>query len=115
MDDFFKQYLITALWSSVDADGDPLGSNYEIADFAEESIKAAKVDCDSFQLKAGDVLTRYKQSTCGHDFWLTRNSHGAGFWDGDYQENDGEFLTSLSKEFPSVDLYVGDDNKLYFS
>jgi|TARA_R110000744_G_scaffold366338_1_gene475354 hypothetical protein len=26
----------------------------------------------------------------GHDFWLTRNGHGAGFWDGDW--NDADFV-----------------------
>ena len=48
----------------------------------------------------------------GHDFWLTRNREGAGFWDGFWGE-DGDTLTELAQEFPEVDVYVGDDGLLY--
>lgn len=37
------------------------------------------------------------------DFWLTRQGHGVGFWDGDYDHDDhpslGEDLTSLAHSF----------------
>lgn len=114
MDDFFKQYLITALWSSNDDNGEPFDSNYEIEDISEESLEKAKKDCEEFQRKAGSLLDDYELSTCGHDFWLTRNGHGAGFWDGDYEEGDGKKLTELSKEFNELNLFKGDDNKIYF-
>ena len=48
-----------------------------------------------------------------HDFWLTRNRHGAGFWDGDYPEPEATQLTDLAHTFGECHLYVGDDNKLY--
>lgn len=48
----------------------------------------------------------------GHDFWLTRNGHGAGFWDRGLGEL-GERLTVASKTFGSVDLYLGDDELVY--
>ena len=38
---------------------------------------------------------------------------GAGFWDGDWKEPHGDRLTELSKTFGEVDLYVGDDGKIY--
>lgn len=41
----------------------------------------------------------------GHDFWLTRNGHGAGFWDRGLGEL-GEYLTAMSKPFGSAMLYV---------
>jgi hypothetical protein len=50
----------------------------------------------------------------GHDFWLTRNGHGAGFWDrgiGDY----GDALTEHAHSFGASDVYVGDDGRLYVS
>ena len=50
----------------------------------------------------------------GHDFWLTRNGHGAGFWDGDYEKEIGIKLTELSQQFGECHAYVGDDNKIYF-
>jgi len=51
----------------------------------------------------------------GHDFWLTRNGHGAGFWDGDWQEPAGAELSKASKAFGEINLYVSDDGKLYLS
>lgn len=107
MDKFLKQYLITALWSN------ELDGKYEIENFDEDSLSNAKKDCDNFKEKAGDILDRYNIETCGHDFWLTRNGHGAGFWDGDYGKEDGEILTNLSKEFGEVNLVEGDNKQLF--
>lgn len=115
MDEFLKNYLIAALWSSSDSDENPLDENYEISDISDESLKQAQVDCELFKLKAGEILNKYDIPHCGHDFWLTRNGHGTGFWDSGYEKNDGQILTALSKEFSNVDIYVGDDNKLYFA
>lgn len=50
-----------------------------------------------------------------HDFWLTRNGHGAGFWEpGDYGWSDlGDKLTEFTKHYGEVNLYVGDDGTIY--
>ena len=48
----------------------------------------------------------------GHDFWLTRNGHGAGFWDRGLGEL-GQVLTKWAKTFGDCDLYVGDDNLVH--
>jgi hypothetical protein len=55
-----------------------------------------------------------------HDLWLTRNGHGAGFWDGDYRDREtgidiGQKLTELAKTYSSVDVYVGDDGQIYLT
>ena len=82
--------------------------------FAKETLKRFKTDCEAFldddktyNMIDGDL------SQAGHDFWLTRNGHGAGFWDGDWPEADGEYLTAQSKKAGECDIYVGDDNKIY--
>ena len=55
----------------------------------------------------------YTASDCaGHDFWLTRCGHGAGFWDRGVGET-GERLTKAAEKFGNVDLCVGDDGKIY--
>jgi hypothetical protein len=43
--------------------------------------------------------------------------HGpqSGFWDGDYPEPLGKQLTDLAHEFGEVELYVGEDGKLYMA
>ncbi len=48
----------------------------------------------------------------GHDFWLTRNGHGCGFWDGDWPEPQASLLTQASKAFGGVDPYVSDDGEV---
>jgi hypothetical protein len=53
-------------------------------------------------------------ASAGHDFWLTRVGHGAGFWDGDWPKN-GDALTEICKKYKEIDLYVGDDGKIYGS
>lgn len=127
LDPMTKMYLGTALWSSHDnaddSGGEPLDANYSIEDIHPASVEKAKADCASFREKAGDLLVGLEDirnqgdimSSVGHDFWLTRNGHGAGFWDGDYPEAVGEALTKLSKEFGGQDIYVGDDGSIYLS
>lgn len=114
MDKYTQSYLVTALWSSTGPDGEPLDDKYSIDDLCVEVIELAKKETEQFVERAGDLLDGYDLETAMHDFWLTRNGHGAGFWDGDYQKEHGEKLTALSKTFGELNLYVGDDNKLYF-
>jgi hypothetical protein len=60
------------------------------------------------------VLFRSRSASCGgHDFWLTRNGHGAGFWDGDWPKEAGDRLTKACEEFGEFDLYIGDDGMIY--
>lgn len=114
-----NSYLETMLWSTNDNSdekgGEPLDKNYDISDIAPELIEQSKKDITAFYEKAGDTLDRYDDKQIGHDFWLTRNRHGAGFWDGDYEEveGDGDKLTEIAQEFGEVDPYVGDDGKIY--
>lgn len=122
-DDMLQAYLAAALWSSTDGDK-PLDEDYDIDDFSAEAIKEATKDVNDFRSKAADLLDSLslikdgEGSDIGHDFWLTRNGHGAGFWDGDYEDRDGnnigEALTEISKTFKEIDPYPGDDGQLYF-
>lgn len=118
LDRFTEAYIECALWSSTDNSDDqggaPLDDNYGLDDIAEETLLQAKEDCEAFQRDNWDDIERSRESLeqAGHDFWLTRNGHGAGFWDrglGDV----GERLTKASKVYGSVDLYIGDDGKIY--
>lgn len=115
--DFTRQYLETALWSSIDDDGHPLDDGHSLDDFSEEALLQAIKDCEKFaELCLGiDGIEHLDGSDLGHDFWLTRNHHGAGFWDGDYDEELGNKLTEISKSMGEIALYIGDDGKLYFS
>lgn len=112
-----ERYLECALWSSNDESddrgGNPLDDTYYISDISDETWLEAIEDCDSFlESQAGDLEESglgYEQ--IGHDFWLTRNGHGAGFWDrglGDV----GDRLSKACEPYGSVDLYVGEDGQV---
>jgi len=112
---FLDQYIETALWSSNDESddqgGEPLDRNYTRDDLAPETLDAMKADCLAF-VDLADELLDLEYSQAGHDFWLTRNGHGAGFWDGDWPEH-GDKLTEISKGFGEANLYIGDDGLIY--
>lgn len=120
MDPFTRQYAETALWSSNDEStpqgGEPMDKNYSIENLAPETLEKFMQDCKSFREQAGDLIARsgYDDEQAGHDFWLTRNHHGAGFWDGDIKDKQvADALTELSHKFGEVDLYIGDDGQIY--
>ena len=116
MDPFTTAYIEAALWSSMDESdeqgGEPLDDNYGPDDIAEEALASILDDCKAFQRDHADAIGDELEQA-GHDFWLTRNGHGAGFWDGDWEDNIGQRLTEASDVYGSVDLYVGDDGLIY--
>ncbi len=119
MNDFLRGYLECALWSSVESneDGDmgaPLDENYSVDDLAPGALASAKADCEAFQEANADDLeaTGADDERNGHEFWLTRNGHGAGFCDRGYGDV-GARLSEAARVYGSVDLYVGDDGKVY--
>jgi hypothetical protein len=63
-------------------------------------------DCVSFYLDALPLIGK-DYNRAGSDFHLTRNGHGAGFWDGDWEEN-GDKLTELSKPYGTAELVLSD-------
>lgn len=114
LDKYTRQYLETAIWSSTDDSGEPLDQSYSMDNLSTESIELAKKHVAAFLEKSGALLDAYDCETAMHDFWLTRNRHGAGFWNGLYDKVDGERLTEISHFFGEISLYVGDDGQLYF-
>lgn len=116
LDDFTRAYITCALWSTNDGSdesgGCPLDDNYGPEDIAPSALAAIIRDCAAFQeAHAEDIATDPSQA--GHDFWLTRNGHGAGFWDGDWPEPAATRLTKAAKACGEVWLYVGDDGRIY--
>lgn len=112
MDKFTNAYIEAALWSSTDNSGRPLDDNYGVHDIAPETLASIVEDCKAFQeAHADDIGGNVEQA--GHDFWLTRNRHGTGFWDGDWPVKVGAKLTEASHTYGSVDLYIGDDGRIY--
>lgn len=120
LDAFTCAYVECALWSSTDDDGEPLDDGRDASDIAPEALASMVEDCKDFRDANADDLARayetegYDESRAGHDFWLTRNGHGAGFWDRGLG-GVGDKLSRASKVYGGVDLYVGDDGQVYSS
>ena len=95
------------------SDEPPLDENYTTEDIVAATLAEMVADCAKFQADNEADLIGEDAGQAGHDFWLTRNGHGAGFWDGDWEESKGERLTASSKAFGEFNLHPGDDGKLY--
>jgi hypothetical protein len=99
---------LSALWSSNDSEGLPLDKLYGVEDIEPTMLAKMTEDCRRFQEKNADDIAAWVGSDCtpeemaGHDFWLTRNGHGAGFWDNNWEEEVGQRLTEASEAFCEV-------------
>lgn len=104
----------------------PMDRHYSESDLAPETLEKVIADCTAFREKADAIISAAIETgevsagpdfdeyeRAAHDFWLTRNGHGCGFWDGDWPEPMAEQLTTISKEMGECYLYAGDDGKLY--
>ena len=127
-------YIETLLWISTDDTGNPIDDEYGISDINTDDRDKIEADIRKFEslldasvigpLEHIHYLTSNDCSRIIHDFVLTRNDHGTGFGDSDYDFNIlddsnnilcnvGDELTKLCKQFNRVDLYIGDDGDLY--
>lgn len=102
-DDFFNAYAACALWASTDDNGEPLDL-YSVDDIDPKTLEVMRSDCKDFIAANATLLEDLDAEQCGHDFWLTRNGHGAGFWDGRFGEI-GDKLSAACKPYGSFDLY----------
>lgn len=118
MNKITQAYLECALWSSTQDDGSPFDDSYGIEDFHPDSVKKADEEISDFlsSLESENIQWREELSEeqFGHDFWLTRNRHGAGFWDRGLGEL-GEMLTKWAHSYGSSDVYLGDDGMVHLS
>lgn len=122
LDEFTVAYVVAALWSTNDesdeSGGNPLDDRFQAGDIYTEKLKEMVEDCKKFQAEnMADILTWDGGSTtpleqAGHDFWLTRNGHGCGFWDGDWNEDVGERLTKASNKFKEDYFGIQDINPM---
>lgn len=122
---FLSAYVTCALWSSTGEDSEPLDKEHDESDIAPVALFEMASDCADFRESNRALLARYVEELAanewsyderqGHDFWLTRNGHGAGFWDRGLPDNLGDALTDAAKAYGSQDIYKGDDGKLYVS
>jgi hypothetical protein len=81
--------------------------------FSDSLREKATEDCERFIELAGELLqpencltSTYFMSQAGHDFWLTRNRHGCGFWEStDWVPEIGLQLTDIAHSFGEISVY----------
>lgn len=115
--EFRSAYVAALLWSSIDEDSDNHRYFDETAtgfeDFNAASQEQIEKDCKSFLELSKGLFKNKDCEQAGHDFALTRNGHGAGFWDRPeiYGRANADRLTEISKGFGDVYLFWNDESQ----
>lgn len=127
-DPFVKGYIAAMLWAETHStetedsedDGESFDTlGYTVGDFDTEALKEIICDCGAFERLALVPLyhcyadgSLQNAEYAGHNFYLTRNRHGAGFWDMGLPVlsslDCGKVLTELSHTFGTQGLYAVD-------
>lgn len=108
-------YLECAEWSSTHTldDASVVELDTYNAEYSDQAVLRAVEDCSRFVESAGPELLRgLAPDSVGHDFWLTRNRHGVGFWDRGLGTR-GNTLAAVAHRFYESYMYLGEDNLLY--
>ena len=97
---FFNAY-IEAIYFTDTGDTDQPGTDCELD---EEFLRESLIDCLAFLNANICYLSDNQLEQAGHDFWLTRNGHGTGFWDRNdcYKDYLAKRFTDWSKRFGEV-------------
>lgn len=129
-EEFFRAYVEAALWSSpANGASDEMVENIDQFDWVKEAdsqidvldddlAKEMREDCRKFIYdNRGDLALASRlyprtewpwTAQAGHDFWLTRNRHGVGFWDRGLGEV-GDRLTKAAHAFGEIDLWADEE------
>lgn len=102
-DDFTRAYLECAEWCGIDEEEREAFELSVSPVWSKKTILQARGECDDFRSAADGLLEGINEERAGHDFWLTRNRHGTGFWDRGLSEI-GDKLTELAH--PYGEAYV---------
>jgi len=117
IDTALRQYANTALWSSTyikDDEDVPMDQDYGYDDISEKTIAWMRKDVEKFFNENIDNIDKSEldDEAVGHNFWLSRNGHGAGFFDAGSGDEFDE-LQQAAKKYKEVNLEVGDDDKVH--
>lgn len=128
LQEFVDHYLICLLWSESvyltdDENADPICADDYFSDWSIDNTGMQSIlhDCISFWSQAKELIIDdvwFGSGDCvtqaGHDFCLTRNRHGVGFLDGDWDGATAKQLTVISRQLGVSSLYayrVDDDDE----
>ena len=110
-----NDYLAAAIWTATDDNGENL-DHFATFQFSDKSRERANNDLKRFVSEAGPLLEaaiacdNYTIDMIGHDYSLTRNGHGVGFWDRGLGSI-GDRLSKIAAKHGEVSVYVTDEDE----
>lgn len=132
LDPFTRSYIDTALWSSVPHhEGNPEGRSLEETHSTDDihpiTLAEMATDCRNFReglpQHLQDALNGEDPERAGADFWLSRNGHGSGYFDGDRygesRDEDGDYhnhsneLQDHARMWGEYNLEPDEDGKIH--
>jgi hypothetical protein len=122
LDEFTQGYIKSMFWADVNEDslGGEGTENINWDDIGFENLDHHSLlkiieDCKKFQKKAGaEAIEAYGAEQAGHDFYMTRNGHGVGFWEEDHATPEiCQALDKLAKATGQTWVYIGDDEQVH--
>lgn len=112
---FLEGYIDAMLWANAERDMGcgSVPAELTLDEMSREDYRAlvSLEDATAFYESERKMLkkmnTRYgaTDNRHGHDFALTRNGHGAGFWDRGYG-GAGDYLTKRAHAYGEADIYL---------
>jgi hypothetical protein len=114
IDEMVDHYLTAGLWSTPMPDFSGRGGNGMMDDWYDEgdcvNYEDAYAECESFVRDNADDLALIMRdhgataAQIGHDFLLTRDGHGAGFWGRGYGPT-GDRLTEACRPYGNSEFF----------
>jgi hypothetical protein len=110
INEILNSYLETAIWAEESDENYLKGKT--IQDVDKESKANSAIDIYQFlqkaQQEAAEELNTQDSESLGHNLWLSRNGHGAGFFD-----DNNDKLQNLARNMKEINIFMGADGKVY--
>ncbi len=109
------QYRMTALFASVNEQGSPLDApEFDLCSWSELATLTTSAVVAQFIVDHRDDCARVAAISgwmhVGHSLWLSRNGHGAGFFDGDIG-GVSDRLQDAARSLGESSIYISDDGE----
>jgi hypothetical protein len=114
--DMIAGYLNAAIWTEEEQIRETDGIDIRDLEFSPEAEKRATEDVSGFFEATRELFSQHtRYDLVGMDLWLSRNGHGAGFFDGEQYGENADALQEAACKMGECYLYAGDDGLLHFS
>lgn len=127
LEEFTQGFVECLLWTDEDNSKDDAESNGKVwddLDWSSENLAGQSTDrieevCRDFVIGNWEELCEYEglgrsADYIGHDFALSSNGHGTGFWDRG-AGGLGDRLHKAAKVYGESSLYFGQDWRVYYN